>query len=297
MKRVPVSLPREKFVDVPGGRFGYLEAGDANAPVALCLHGFPDHAPTWAPVMAELAAAGYRAVAPWMRGYAPSVLGGPYDMDQLGDDACALAAALSPDEPVALVGHDWGAVATYAAIASAPELFRAAVTMAVPHPMAFARNMIRYPRQLRRSWYMFFFQLPRVPERVVPAKNFAFIDRLWRSWSPSLRPDPDAMAALKQCLARSMPAPIDYYRAQFRQLGQAPARMAEASANPITVPTLCLMGDEDGCIAPTLGDGQERLFAGEFRADIVGGVGHFMQAESPARVSRAVIDWLDAHPG
>jgi pimeloyl-ACP methyl ester carboxylesterase len=282
-----------KHIDTAQGRFAYLEAGKAGDPLVLCLHGFPDHPHSFEPMMEHLTGAGYRVVAPWMRGYTPSVSEGPYHIDQLGADAIALAEAFSGD-PIAIVGHDWGALATYAATAAAPDRFRCAVTMAVPHPLSFLANVRDNPGQLRRSWYMIFFQLPVVPERVVPRNNFALIDKLWRDWSPGYRLPGAERERLMRCLGRSMPAPINYYRALFRPLGEAMERMRRpASESRIRVPLLNLQGTDDGCISATIGDGQERFFDGPFEYELVGGVGHFMQLEDPVRVSSRVRRWLD----
>ncbi len=175
------------------------------------LHGFPDHPPTATGFLDELAAAGYEIVAPWMRGYAPSPLAGPYDGAQLGADAIAIADAVAGDRPVHLVGHDWGALVTYAACAIAPARFARAVAMAVPHPRAFVASLAR-TAQLARSWYMLAFQLPGAPA-VARARDLALIDWLWRAWSPGFALPDEARAALHQCLAASLPAPIGYYRA------------------------------------------------------------------------------------
>jgi pimeloyl-ACP methyl ester carboxylesterase len=93
------------------GPFAALAAGPPDGELVLCLHGFPDHAPSFEALLEELSQAGRRAVAPWMRGYAPSTLEGPFDLTQLASDALAIAESLSPKRPVSLVGHDWGALA------------------------------------------------------------------------------------------------------------------------------------------------------------------------------------------
>jgi pimeloyl-ACP methyl ester carboxylesterase len=136
-----VERTRADVVSLPGGDFHYLRVDPAeprpDAPLVLCLHGFPDHAEGLAPLMLDLAAHGYACVAPWMRGYAPSVREGPYDVDRLARDVLELADALSPDRPVAIVGHDWGAAATYAACALAPTRIAAATTIAAGSPDAY----------------------------------------------------------------------------------------------------------------------------------------------------------------
>ena len=133
------------------GTFECFEEGEAKAPLVLCLHGFPDTAYGWKPMLGILAKAGYRAVAPYMRGYHPSIQAGPYHIDRIADDVIALADALSPGRRVHVVGHDWGAIATYVALARSPGRFARAVTMAVPHPNALVANVRAFPGQLRHA--------------------------------------------------------------------------------------------------------------------------------------------------
>ena len=262
------------------GDFEVLRAGARGAPRVVVLHGFPDHPPTFVPVIEAIAAAGYDVIAPWLRGYAPSTLHGPYDPEQLARDALSL-------EPEFLVGHDWGAVATYAACALAPDSLRAAVTIAVPHPLAFLRSFTR-TAQLARSWYMLAFQLPRF-EDLAAARDFALIDLLWRRWSPDLDLDRASRESLHACLRASWPAPLLYYRHAAR------AAMKREPLAKIGVPTLQLQGARDGCIAPSACRGQARGFTGDFREEVVPSVGHFMHVEAPALVADRAIAWLRAH--
>jgi pimeloyl-ACP methyl ester carboxylesterase len=284
----------ELDVPVSGGSLRCLAAGRDDAPVALCLHGFPDFAPSFGPMLEALAKHGYRAVAPFLRGYAPSVLTGPYHLRAIADDVIALANALSPRRPIAIVGHDWGALATTFALARAPSRFVRAVTMAVPHPFALAENVRRDPSQLRRSWYIGFFQLPWLPERALARDDFAFVDRLWRAWSPGFRSPAETMRALKGCLAASMPAPIAYYRA----IAWPPAdvvrrtRVFAKEGARIDGAMLLLMGAEDGCISPAMGQRNERFFARESRVEILDGAGHFLHLERPDDVHDLVLAWL-----
>lgn len=280
------------FIETPGGTFHYLHAGDPGAPLVLILHGFPDHPPTFEPLMASLADAGYRAIAPWMRGYHPSVIEGPYDLERIGLDVMELGQALSPERPVYLVGHDWGAAATCIAAAQAPELFAGAILLALPHPLAFVRNLLRHPTQLLRSAYMFFFQLPRVPERLLSAGNFAIIDMLWRLWSPAYRLPEHHRRELRACLEASMPAPLEYYRAMLRPPGQAIARLREIKGMAIAVPTLHIHGADDGCVAPASARTQKEYFIGPFHSVTLPGLGHFLHIEDPDQVAERIIEWL-----
>jgi pimeloyl-ACP methyl ester carboxylesterase len=137
--------------------FGLLEAG--SGPLALCLHGFPDTAHTWERLLPVLAGAGFHAVAPFMRGYAPSAVpaDGAYQVGALVADAVALHQVLDGDGDAVLVGHDWGAEAAYGAAAYAPDRWRRVVTLAVP-PAALDPVLLGDYEQLKRFWYMFMFR-------------------------------------------------------------------------------------------------------------------------------------------
>src|SRR5206468_3144697 len=150
---------------------------------------------------------------------------------------------------------------TYAACATAPAEVRAAVAMAVPHPLAFLRALVT-TAQLARSWYMLAFQLPGA-ERVAAARDLALIDLLWRRWSPGFTLPADQRAALHACLAASWAAPIEYYRDAARR---ARAGLRGPLTERIRVPLLQLQGARDGCVAPSACRGQERFFDGEMRA-------------------------------
>jgi pimeloyl-ACP methyl ester carboxylesterase len=278
------------MVDTAAGRFAYLVRGPRNGPPVLLLHGFPDHPPTWLPLMERLAERGFRTWAPWLRGYAPSLLDGPYDIDRLAADAIALADAVAPDRKPALIGHDWGAIATYPALLAAPERFTCAVTMAVPHPMALLANGPRNPLQLARSWYVGLFQLGGLGERAAAARDFALVDRLWRRWSPGYTMPDDARAALHRCLAASMPAPVRYYRS-IGGFGAA-ARARHKRGERIAAPLLNLHGAQDGCVGAALARDQQRFFAGPFAAELIPDAGHFLQCEAPDRIAELIVPWL-----
>jgi len=285
-------------VTVNGIDFAYLEAGPSDGPLALCLHGFPDHAPTWEPLMADLAAAGHHAVAPWMRGYSPTALApdGNYQVASLALDAIGIADALAGDAGAVLIGHDWGAIASYTAVGHRPDRFRRLVTLAVPHTAALGAVFLS-PVQLQRSFYMFVFQTP-LAEMVVPNDDFAFIDYLWSYWSPGYTPDPAFMRGLKDTLAApgSTEAAIGYYRAMLGTTPPDPA-LAEVSAagnGPMPVPTLYLHGQDDGCMGVELADRAllDALLPEGSDVQIVPASGHFLHLEQPADVNARILDFL-----
>ncbi|MDQ3297784.1 MAG: alpha/beta fold hydrolase [Myxococcota bacterium] len=268
--------------DLPGGTFHALVLGEPDAPPLVWLHGFPDHPPTALPFLEPLAAK-RRVIAPWLRGYAPSPLRGPYDLGTLRDDAIALIDAIGAvGGPVDLVGHDWGAVITYAVCGAAPDRVRRAVTLAVPHPRTFLRAL-RQPSQLARSWYMGAFQLPGAMP-VMRARGLALIDRLWRTWSPQLALDEARRRELHGCLAASLPAPVEYYRA-----ARQPASL-RALPKRIATPLLQLHGADDGCVLPPRDDDAWRF--AERVLEVVPNAGHFLHLEDPPKIAARVASWL-----
>ena len=254
----------------------------------LLLHGFPDTAYGYEPLMQQLAAAGYRAVAPFMRGYHPTGLApdGDYSIVALAGDVLALLDYFSKD-PAVVIGHDWGAFAAGAAANMQPARFRKLVYMCVPH-----MHQPRLTRaQLRKSWYVLFFQLPGIPERQVARNDYAFIDRLYRSWSPTWDFSAADTAAVKLALSApgSLAAALGYYRAMIRG---ASAGQRKILARQTTVPAMVVYGELDGCIGSDQFRSIDNCFAGELTLLGLPGVGHFPQREASAELAKNVLDFL-----
>jgi pimeloyl-ACP methyl ester carboxylesterase len=272
-----------------GVDFAYVEIGQG--PLVLCLHGFPDTAWSFVPLLEHLGAAGYRAVAPFMRGYLPSGLApdGDYRVITLGRDALSLIEALGAQRAV-LVGHDWGAAATYIAAALAPECVERMVTAAVPH----LRRFLLWPnlRRLRRSRYMGFFQFPGIPERRMVADDFRWLRALIHEWSPGRNFSQEDFGRLKDMFSDSarLSAALAYYRAMPRNL--ASRATWELLFTPIKVPARMIRGADDGCIGPEMFEGQERLFAGGFELITLQGAGHFMHCEQPEAFAQLVLEFI-----
>lgn len=267
-------------------RFHCRAAGEG--PLVLCLHGFPDTAHSFDALLPVLAEAGYRAVAPFMRGYAPTEVpaDGDYSMQTLARDVTALADALGAGD-VRLIGHDWGGFAACGAANTQPGRIRKLVVMAVPH-MAAPRFT---PAQLKRSWYVWLFQLPWLPERKLAENNFSFIDRLYREWSPSWLPTGYDLEPVKAALAApgGLKAALGYYRAMIRGSDRASREML---ARRTSVPSLWLVGAEDGSIGVDQFDGMAKAFTGPFRKVVVAGAGHFPHREQPDVVLAEVLPFL-----
>ena len=281
-----------------GLQFGVLEAG--SGPLALCLHGFPDSARTWRYLLPALADAGFHAVAPFMRGYAPTGIpaDGCFRLGALVADAVGLHDALGGDEQAVLIGNDWGAETAYGAAAFAPDRWRRVVTLAVP-PLALDTKIFADYDQLKRFFYLFFLKTP-FAEPVVAADDMAFLGRLWQDWSPGYDAR-ENLRNVRQCLRGegNLKAAIGYYRAEepgLRHFSADGAYAAEeaalASAGP--QPTLYLHGDRDGCIDLALvGDAGRHLAAGS-RMEVIDGAGHFPHVERPAAVNARILAWVSA---
>ena len=283
----------ERRVKANGIDFAYLEEG--RGPTLLLLHGFPDNAHTWSHQIPVLAAAGYRVVAPFLRGYPPTQVPveGYYGRSTLALDVKELILALGGGEPVFLVGQDWGAGITYTVIAAFPELVRRAVAMAIPHSAEIRRTLLASPKHVHHSFHWWFFQLPAMPEAAILAKDMAFIDYLWNDWSPGHQ-DAAHIADIKRMLARpgALAAGLGYYRAMIDPAMGDPAlrNIDEACNLPIGVPTLALCGSND--LRNEMLEPQKEFFVGPYEWAVLDACGHFLHRERPAEVTRLVIDWL-----
>jgi pimeloyl-ACP methyl ester carboxylesterase len=285
----------ETQVEAGGLSFGALVAGPESGPLALCLHGFPDTAHTYRHLLPELAAAGFRAVAPFSRGYAPTDVpaDGRYQTGALARDANALHEALGGDERAVIVGHDWGAQATYGAAGSAPDRWRTVVAMAVPVGPALAGSFFTYD-QIKRSFYMYFFQNP-LADVLVAADDQAFIARLWADWSPGYDATED-LALVRAALGtpENLAAALGYYRALFDPSRQTPELASEQQAvsGVPPQPTLYLHGAQDGCMGADVVPGVRSVLASGSEADVVENAGHFLHLEQPAEVNARVLGFL-----
>jgi pimeloyl-ACP methyl ester carboxylesterase len=286
-------------VHANGLDFAYLleDRTGGTGPLALLLHGFPDNAHTWSHQMPALADAGYRVVAPFLRGYAPTEVPaqGYFDKATLVTDVAALIRALGGGKPVHLVGQDWGAIIAYALLAAHSELIERAVVMAVPHPVEVAASMLN-PKHIHRSFHWWFFQLPDLPERAIADNDFAFIDYLWGYWTSPGFADAAHIATIKATLAQPgvLPATLAYYRAMIDPAKGDPALASVRAlmSRPIAVPTLALCGADD--LRAELMNDQGRHFTNGYRYAEVPGAGHFLHREQPEAVTQLVLDWLGA---
>ena len=271
--------------------FHYLELGAG--PLVLCLHGFPDNAYTYRYLLPVLADAGFRGVAPFMRGYSPT--GRPpddrFESILLGQDAVALIQALGANE-ASVVGHDWGGFATLASAVLAPQRVRRIVTLGVAHPAAMGTDY----DTLKGSWHAYFFQMP-FAESAVAANDYDFIVRWWRDASPEYDPPTEIIESVKATfrLPGVLTSALNYYRHTFHPANREPALDAlreKVATTPIPVPALAFHGTRDRPGRTPAFERMDRHFAAGVEKVVIPGTGHFIHLERPDAVNRKIAEFL-----
>jgi epoxide hydrolase 4 len=287
----PVSGITQRFVEANGQRFELAECG-AGDKLALCLHGFPELNYSWRFQMPLLAAKGWRVWAPNLRGYgASSKPEGvrAYGLDHLTQDVAALIDASGAKE-VMLVAHDWGAIiAWYFAILKLRPLVRL-VIMNVPHPMVGMRE-IRHWRQFRRSWYIFFFQLPRLPERMMGGKGARGIKNAFYTMAvDKSRFGKQVLQTYADAALRpgAITAMIHYYRALIRH-----RNVVNLGDGRVETPTLMIWGEEDTALNIRCTKGTE-AWVPNLELHRLPGVSHWVQQEAPEKVNAILEGWLES---
>jgi epoxide hydrolase 4 len=259
--------------------------------LALCLHGFPESSFSWRHQMPLLAALGYRVWAPDLRGYGATSrpLGvQAYDIKILEEDVAALIEAAGAKE-VVLIGHDWGAlIAWYYAMFGRLPISKL-IIMNVPHP-ALAEKGLRTLQQLAKSWYIFFFQLPWLPERLLAANDYQAIAGAFRAMAVDKSRFPREVLRVYQDAAAkpgALTAMLNYYRALVRGL-----RTNRRRGTPeIKVPTLMIWGEVDSALGKELTYGTEQ-YVSNLTLRYLPNVSHWVQQEAPEIVNAMIGAWL-----
>lgn len=286
-----------KRVRTPCLDISYEDYGDPRGPAVLLVHGFPDDVRTWSSVIDAIVDAGYRALVPYVRGFGPTCFADPAEprtgqVVALAQDIVEFADVVGIDRFV-LVGHDWGARAGYATVALWPERVRAFVALAVGYDPPTARERPS-GAQARAFWYQWYFQLDH-GRAALEQERGQLCRLLWISWSPGWQFDDAAFNAT----AASFDNPdfvqvvTHYYRHRWGNATGDPryetlqARLEEMPS--IAVPTVLLCGTEDGANLPEASEGKERYFTAAYARQVIPGVGHFVQRESPRVVADAIL--------
>ncbi len=279
-----------EYADLDDLRLHYVTAGDG--PLVVLLHGFPDFWYSWRHQIPPLAKAGFRVVAPDMRGYnlsdQPDGVDA-YRIERLTADVRQLIAHLGV-ERAHVVGHDWGGIVAWFFAMDHPEALDHLGIVNVPHPGRFI-DMAKSPAQALRSWYVAFFQVPRVPEAVIAAGDFLALRRVFRT-EPSTRNafDHEDIEAYVQAArnSRSLRGPINYYRALARR---NPLDLRN-DRRDIPHETLVLWGEQDAVLRPEFAEPDPALAPG-CRVVRFADAGHWVHVEKPAEVNEELIDFLN----
>ncbi len=281
----------EKYYSVNGVRIHTVESGPEDGQVVLFLHGFPEFWFSWRKQIPFFANLGYRVVAPDQRGYnlssKPASVGA-YRVQELIGDMVALIAALGVDK-VYLVGHDWGAVIAWGLATYHPHLLHRLVIINVPHPAVMRETLRKQPDQLRRSWYIFFFQLPYLPQWIISFRRYWIMRRsLQKSSLPGTFSEADLghyVTAWRR--PGTFNAMLNWYRAAVRY--RNPTSLE--SGKQIGVPLLILWGAQDIALRAEMApkslkwceNGQLRMFPDAT---------HWVQHEKSDEVTSAILDFF-----
>lgn len=283
----------------------YVDAGPRDGPVAMLLHGWPDDAHTWDAVAQHLHAAGWRTIAPFMRGFGPSrflhdATPRSAQLTALASDALALADALALPR-FAVVGHDWGARTAFVLAAQAPHRLTHCAALSVGYGPTGADAPLPL-QQAQQFWYQWLLALPLGEAKLRSNRN-AFCHHLWRTWSPAWQFAPEAFARTTTAFDNPdwLAVTLHGYRHRWG-LAEGDARYAvleqhQATIPPIDVPVLVLHGADDRCIVPESSKNTAAYACAPYRREVLPGVGHFPQREAPDSVAQHLLAWLTAvHP-
>lgn len=271
--------------------FDVIDAGPSNGPVVILLHGFPQMNTCWDGVIPKLAAAGYRCLAPNQRGYsrrARPTRRRDYRMSELVEDVRALIDA-SGAQRVHLVGHDFGALVTWFTAAGLPDRLASVTALSTPHPIGGLKALVS-SRQAFASWYVYVFQLPRIPERVFVGSGgtAAGLSKFLRAHGQTpecAERDSRAMAA-----PGAFTAAVNWYRAMPLN------KFLRLLRTKIAVPTMHVFSDGDTFLTAEGAHACGRGVGVEYRFEMLHGVSHWIPDEEPGAVSDLLLEWFDAHP-
>ena len=280
------------YADVNGVRLHYAEAG--SGPLVLLLHGFPEFWYAWRRQIPVLADAGFRVIAPDLRGYGLSSKPAgwrSYSIDRLAGDVAALVHHLGAGR-ASVVGHDWGGVVAYSAAMEHPALVERLAILNVPHPARMAEGL-RTLRQLRKSWYMFAFQAPRLPEAAIRRGNFAAFKQGFREEAPGAYSERD-IELYEQAWEQpgAVAAMVNYYRAALRR---APRSQLE-QLRPISAPTLIIWGERDKHLGAELAE-PDPEWVPDARVERIADASHWVEHDAPERVNELLLEFLASESG
>jgi len=278
---------REGYAEVGDQRLHYVEAGEG--PLVLLLHGFPEYWYGWRLQIKPLAAAGFRVVAPDMRGYNLSSKPdgvAAYDIDHLTADIVGLIRERG-EQSALLVGHDWGGSVAWATAMSHPEVVDRLAILNAAHPRKLSEGL-HHPGQLRKSWYFFFFALRELPESVVHANNWHFFRHFLHDANPAYTPEEMDRYIEAWSQPGAATGMINYYRSSVR----TPPKKAAAAIQPIKAPTLVIWGQGDQYLGEDLAEPDHDDVPNLERVERLPNASHWVHHDESERVTQLLIDFF-----
>ena len=277
-----------KTIHANGLNYAYYEQGEGDK-LVFCFHGFPDTPHTWEHLMPQLVDAGYRVIAPYIRGYSPTEAPADnrYTADELGADVLSLLDAFGAEKAY-LVGHDWGSSFVYSAAALAPERINKMVTITSPHMRAIKWG----PKTIWNVRHIFTFQRRKSARNWMKQDNYANIATLFRRWSPNWQFTDKDIEPVRQSFSQAggLDGALGYYWS-FMSLSDSKGR-ALLRKKP-SVPTLLLLGEADGCFPPQQLNSFDNVFDAPYKVVTIPNVGHFLHREVPDQVAEYVLTFFE----
>lgn len=280
---------KNTVIDVNDLQLNVVQAGPEQGPLVILLHGFPEFSYAWRYQIPALAEAGYRVWAPDQRGYnlssKPAKLKA-YALDELASDVVGLMDAAGV-QSAHVVGHDWGGVVAWWTAIRYPQRVQRLVVMNVPHPAVMRRHLLSNFKQLRKSWYMFFFQLPVLPEWLARRKEWKLPAVTLKGTSRRGTFNTGDLRLYKAAWAQpgAYKGMLNWYRAMFR------TRPERVDSNRVTMPVRILWGVHDKFLSVEMArDSLEFCDAGELK--LFEDATHWLQHEEPERVNTELLEFL-----
>ena len=283
---------RHRDVSANGARFHVAECGPVDGPLVLLLHGFPEFWWSWRSQLVALGAAGFRAVAPDLRGYGASDKPPRgYDAYTLAADVAGMVRALGARDAV-VVGHDWGGLLAWTVATLHPSVVRRLAVLSMPHPLRLRRAVVRDLAQLRALSHVGFFQLPRAPESRLTRSDGAYVGELLRRWGGPGFPDAETEARCRAAVQVPGVAhcSLEGYRWAVRSRTRPSGlRFLELLDRGLGVPTLQVHGLLDTCLLPSTAQGSGAWVHAPYELQLLDGVGHYPHEEASGLVDRALV--------
>jgi len=286
-----------KLIQISANKRQFSAITQGKGPLVLLLHGFPDNKYTYKFQLPALAKAGYTAVSVSLRGYETSSQAddNDYEIQSLVDDVIAILNSFDAQD-AHLVGHDWGAAIAYTTCSRVPCRFRSLTSLGLPHNGRFLNEAIMSAKQLRLSWYMFFFQFGNLAVRAVQKNDYKFIRNLWQNWCAEGGVPYAHVESVIETIKQPgvLKAALQYYRTAI-SVGSFSPQSRALNRFQVNIPSLVVSGGQDGCIDSSTFARMMRKtdFPQGLDFRCIESVGHFPHIEAADTVNEWLLAWIN----